>query len=41
LNFIKVEASTIEVAPPSAPTRIKDLDAPDFAERERSETVNS
>src|SRR5688572_10513952 len=41
LNFIKVEASTIEVAPPSAPTRIKDLDGPDFAERERSETVNS
>ena len=40
LNFIKVEASTIEVQT-AAPTRIKDLDTPEFNERERSETVNS
>ncbi len=42
LNFIKVEASTIEVeTAPSAPVRLKDLDAPELDERERSETVNS
>ena len=43
LNFIKVEASTIEVetAPPTPPVRLKDLSAPEFVERERSETVSS